>query len=67
MGKRKMYDFIDKHTGVVFTAFTVTLIILVFGVAYIGASFEAAAYRKFCDTPVTTWDALFLDLRIDEC
>lgn len=28
---------------------------------------EAASYRKFCDTPVTTWDAMFLDLRIDEC
>lgn len=28
---------------------------------------EAASYNKFCDTPVTTWDAIFLDLRIDEC
>jgi len=28
---------------------------------------EAASYNKFCDTPVTTWDAVFLDLRIDEC
>ena len=28
---------------------------------------EAASYRKYCDTPVTTWDAIFLDLRIDEC
>lgn len=28
---------------------------------------EAASYRKYCETPVTTWDAIFLDLRIDEC
>ncbi len=28
---------------------------------------EARSYQKFCDTPVTTWDAIFLDLRIDEC
>ena len=62
-----MYDFIEKHTGVFFTAFIVGVTLILFGVAYMGASFEAAAYRKFCDTPVTTWDALFLDLRIDEC
>ena len=35
--------------------------------AFAGAHFEAQAYRKHCDTPVTTWDALWLDLRIDEC
>lgn len=28
---------------------------------------EAKSYRKFCETEVTTWDALWLDLRIDEC
>jgi hypothetical protein len=28
---------------------------------------EAKSYRKFCDEDVTTWDAIFLDLRIDEC
>ena len=36
-------------------------------IAFTGAYFEASAYRKFCGTPVTTWDAVWLDLRIDEC
>ena len=36
-------------------------------VGWFAASQEAASYRKFCDTPVTTWDAIWLDLRIDEC
>jgi hypothetical protein len=41
--------------------------ILLFGIIWFGAYNEAKSYRKFCDTPVTTWDALWLDLRIDEC
>jgi hypothetical protein len=52
-------------------ALYVGVMVLIFSIA-IGAkvwmsSQEAASYRKFCDTPVTTWDAIFLDLRIDEC
>ena len=47
------------------------LIVLVFAFLiafkFWSASQEAQSYRKFCDRPVTTWDALFLDLRIDEC
>jgi hypothetical protein len=34
---------------------------------YFIANMEARSYRKFCDTPVTWVDAVFLDLRIDEC
>jgi len=37
------------------------------GIHWFMASQEANSYRKFCDKPVTTWDALWLDLRIDEC
>jgi hypothetical protein len=43
--------------------FAVTLVLVV----WFTASQEAASYRKFCDSPVTTWDAVWLDLRIDEC
>jgi len=34
---------------------------------WFSAAQEARSYTKFCDTPVTTWDAVWLDLRIDEC
>lgn len=45
----------------------VAFIVLVLAVKWWAASNEAASYRKFCNTPVTTWDAVWLDLRIDEC
>ena len=28
---------------------------------------EARSYNKYCKEKVTTWDAIFLDLRIDMC
>lgn len=34
---------------------------------WFGAMQEAKSYNKFCDTQVETWDAVWLDLRIDEC
>jgi ABC-type antimicrobial peptide transport system permease subunit len=34
---------------------------------YARSAQEARSYRKFCDTPVTAWDAVWLELRIDEC
>ena len=37
------------------------------GVLWFQASQEAKSYRKFCDKPVTAYDAVWLDLRIDEC
>ena len=48
---------------------TVLLVFLGFlvSVAWFSAAQEAKSYNKFCDTPVKTWDALWLDLRIDEC
>ena len=48
-------------------AFTLLIVFSTpFGI-WFKASQEAKSYNKFCDTPVTTWDALWLDLRIDEC
>ena len=46
---------------------SIGLISLCVGAVWFMAHNEAASYNKFCDTPVTTWDAVFLDLRIDEC
>lgn len=43
------------------------LVVFVVGFVWFVASNEAKSYAKFCDQPVTTWDAVFLDLRIDEC
>ena len=40
---------------------------LVFAIVVTMAYFEAHSYRRYCDKPVTTWDAIWLDLRIDEC
>jgi hypothetical protein len=36
-------------------------------VVWFAAAMEAGSYNKFCTTQVTTWDAVWLDLRIDEC
>lgn len=43
------------------------MIALLSGVPFFVASQEARSYKKFCNTEVTIWDALWLDLRIDEC
>ena len=42
-------------------------IMLGVGITWFKAHNEATSYNKFCATPVTTWDAVWLDLRIDEC
>ena len=60
-------NWIDNHFGAFIVLTIVFALIITFGAAWFGSSMEARSYRKFCDTPVTTWDALFLDLRIDEC
>jgi len=46
---------------------TILTIVFLFFIYYFLAHFEARSYRKFCDRDVTAWDAMFLDLRIDEC
>lgn len=60
----------DFSTGNVIALYVV-IIIAIFSIAiaakWMKSGFEADSYNKFCDTPVTTWDALWLDLRIDEC
>ena len=53
-------DFLEL-TGALF------ILVLMIGLPLFFAYNEAKSYRKFCDKDVTTWDALFLDLRIDEC
>lgn len=45
----------------------ITVVALIAGFAVFAATQEAASYRRFCNTQVTWWDALWLDLRIDEC
>ncbi len=47
--------------GWIAVGLAVALLALPIGLAVLTASFEAASYRKFCDAPVTTWDALWLD------
>jgi len=42
-------------------------IALLVAIVWFAAAQEAASYRKFCTADVTTWDAVWLDLRIDEC
>ena len=45
----------------------IMMLFVSFGLIWFAADQEAKAYRKFCDRDVTTWDAIWLDLRIDEC
>lgn len=52
-----------------FWGMATTTVIAAFAVMVIwfAATMEARSYNKFCTTQVTTWDAVWLDLRIDEC
>ena len=63
----KAFDFFEKNPVKCMLSGVVAFFMVIFAIAYVGAMFEAKAYSNYCDTPVTTWDALFLDLRIDEC
>ena len=42
-------------------------IVMVLLFPLVAAYFEVQSYQKFCRTDVTWWDAIWLDLRIDEC
>ena len=55
------------YEGLFILAMIVGVLAFAVGITIWQASMEAKSYRKFCDTPVTWVDALFLDLRIDEC
>lgn len=61
-----MMDWFDDEVRQVALVIGISLVFLIGGI-WIMAHFEAKSYRKFCNKPVTTWDAVFLDLRIDEC
>jgi hypothetical protein len=44
------------------------VILIVGGGTWISASNEAAAFNRFTDGPVaTTWDAVWLELRVEAC
>ena len=60
-------DWLDRHPILAVSMLLSTVLIISFLLAYSQAALEAASYRKCCEAPVTAWDALFLDLRIDEC
>lgn len=47
-------------------AVTAALVALSFVVSYIFARFEAAAYERVTGKRVSAWDAMFLDLRVQE-
>ena len=57
----------DKTFNRLVVAGFIALFISPLALGVLVAKFEADSYRKFCDAEVTTWDALWLDLRIDEC
>lgn len=42
------------------------IIAFAFLAAYVGAHFEAAAYERVTGKKVSAWDAMFLDLRVQE-
>ena len=62
-----LLDWFYDHPVLSVVLVIVLSLLLAFGAKCVDSYFEAKAYRKFCDTPVTLWDAMFLDLRIDEC
>lgn len=62
-----MFRWLDRHEGVAFFLVVTVMVLAIFGLAFLFAVQEAKSYNKFCDKPVTPWDALWLDLRIDEC
>lgn len=57
----------DRLVGCFFVVIFLCVVLLAVGGAWFTAAMEARSYRKYCETPVTTWDALWLDLRVDEC
>ena len=56
----------DIQHGCALAAIVAVMLAFVFAVAYIRSSFEAAAYKRVTGKDVTTWDAMFLDLRVSE-
>lgn len=62
-----MIDWFFEKEHRVIIAMIVGVLLISGGIIWFTAAMEARSYNKFCDTPVTTWDAVWLDLRIDEC
>lgn len=59
-------DYMDKDEAIMYGCLLILIILLLGGVAYTRAYFEAQAYNRITGKEVTTWDAMFLDLRIQE-
>ena len=48
------------------TAYCAAVLAIVGGFVFFHAIMEAAAYRRVTGKDVTTWDAIWLDLRVQE-
>lgn len=55
----------DDSFGPTVLAIVIALVLVV-GVWVLSSAFEAAAYRRVTGKQVSTWDAMFLDLRVQE-
>lgn len=54
-------DIIISAIGVLVTIF------IALGIAWFSAIQEANSFNKICKANVTTWDAVWLQLRVDSC
>ena len=61
-----MDDFFDEHPIIWGTLMVLGTIVLVSGLTILFAMMEAEAYRRLTGKQVSTWDAIWLDLRIQE-
>lgn len=56
----------SRHEPAVAGCLVAVVLFLVAGWTYASAHFEAAAYERVTGKKVSTWDAIFLDLRVQE-
>lgn len=60
-----MQRYFDKLKEAVMVAVALVALSAVIGWHWIAASMEADAYNRVTGANVSTWDALFLELRVD--
>ena len=60
-----MQRFIDALKEAAMVAVALVALSAVIGWQWIAASYEADAYNRVTGANVSTWDALFLELRVD--
>jgi hypothetical protein len=52
----------------IYTACIASLGALLFGIVFLSATQEATAFNRFTNGPkATTWDAVWLELRVEAC